>query len=384
MDHASEIRALTALRAIAALLVFLSHYNGLPYARVDFFWQAIAVEGHAGVTIFFALSGFLITIRYADSITNRQFSFYDYGLKRIARIIPLYWVVLALVFLLRPYTPFQFYVPLPIINFTLTQSYFTDLVYSGIGPAWSLSVEAGFYLIAPFMLYSCLHYERWAYGRVLAAWSIGLLSMGMILVWFAHEAGLNQPLSFMDNTNFVLIHSLFGRGIDFCLGISAALFYRQRQDTLWSGRAGHATVLWMLSVGGIVALQVLMNAAGGIIPAWYLNPIIAACAALMILSLTCTESAIARLLSHPIPVYLGRISYALYLLHTMQIGRTIFHLLNATIPATLIGFYLIMNGVSAVFYHLVEKPAQAAVIQAGRWLHNQRRGRGMTTPSVSD
>lgn len=382
MEHSSEIRPLTSLRAIAALLVFLSHYSGLSYGRVDFFWQAIAVEGHAGVTIFFALSGFLITLRYADSITCRRFSFYDYSLKRIARIIPLYWAVLMLVFVLRPYTPFQFYAPLPILNFTLTQSYFTDLVYSGIGPAWSLSVEAGFYLIAPFILWSCLRYDT--YGRMLAAWSIGLLSTGMILVWFAHQTGLNQPLSFMDNTNFVLIHSLFGRGVDFCLGIGAALFYRQRRDALWSGRTGYATLLFMVSTMGIVALQVIMNSLGGIISAWYLNPIIAACAALMILSLTCAESSIARILSHPVPVYLGRVSYALYLLHTMQIGRTIFHVLEATIPAPLIGFYLVMNGVSAVFYHLVGKPAQTLVIRAGRWLHNQQKGRGHATPSLSD
>ncbi len=380
MERNPEIRPLTSLRAIAALLVFLSHYNGLPYGRVEVFWQAIAVEGHAGVTIFFALSGFLITIRYADSITNRQFSFYDYGLKRIARIIPLYWVVLALVFVLRLYTPFQYYVPLPVLNFTLTQSYFTDLVYSGIGPAWSLSVEMGFYMIAPFVLYSCVRYEHWTYGRVLAVWSFGLLLAGMILVWFAHQTGLNQPLTFMENTDFVLIHSIFGRGVDFCIGIGVALFYRQCKDTLWSGRTSYATVLWVLAAGGIVALQVLMNAAGGIIPAWYLNPAIAGCAALMILSLTCANAPVVRFLSHPVPVYLGRLSYALYLLHTMQIGRTVFHLLNATIPLPLIGFYLTMNVVSAVFYHLVEKPAQTVVIRAGMWLQQQQKGRDMTTP----
>src|SRR5687767_10110373 len=82
MNPPHEIRPLTALRAIAALLVFLSHYSGLHYERAAQPWQSIIIEGHAGVTIFFVLSGFLITLRYLPDIQARQFSTYDYFLKR--------------------------------------------------------------------------------------------------------------------------------------------------------------------------------------------------------------------------------------------------------------------------------------------------------------
>ena len=86
MNPPHEIRPLTALRAIAALLVFLSHYSGLHYERAAYPWQSILIEGHAGVTIFFVLSGFLITLRYLPDIQARRFSSYDYFLKDHFRV----------------------------------------------------------------------------------------------------------------------------------------------------------------------------------------------------------------------------------------------------------------------------------------------------------
>src|SRR5215207_8097819 len=90
----NEMRPLTSLRMIAALLVFLHHYY--PFAaepRSANFWQSIALEGHIGVTVFFVLSGFLITLRYYNTFKSKpsREQLFDYIRKRIARIYPLYF-----------------------------------------------------------------------------------------------------------------------------------------------------------------------------------------------------------------------------------------------------------------------------------------------------
>jgi peptidoglycan/LPS O-acetylase OafA/YrhL len=63
--RAVQIPALTGIRAIAAYLVFFHHYPipQLVYGEMDFFR-----EFHIGVTLFYVLSGFLITYRYRDAL----------------------------------------------------------------------------------------------------------------------------------------------------------------------------------------------------------------------------------------------------------------------------------------------------------------------------
>ena len=92
-----EIRALTSLRMIAALLVFLHHcYYTYVIEHLGIF-AGIVRQGHIGVTIFFVLSGFLITMRYYPKFDSAGFRgrrlVFDYFRKRFARIYPLYFSV---------------------------------------------------------------------------------------------------------------------------------------------------------------------------------------------------------------------------------------------------------------------------------------------------
>jgi len=87
-----EIRPLTSLRFIAALLVFLHHFGGFLYGTAaTSIGLALIVEGHFGVNIFFVLSGFLITYRYFSDPDDKPLNLFQYIVKRIARIYPLYY-----------------------------------------------------------------------------------------------------------------------------------------------------------------------------------------------------------------------------------------------------------------------------------------------------
>src|SRR5712692_7966422 len=86
-----QFSALTSLRFLAALLVFVFHFqprtNGL---------EVVIGQGHVGVGIFFVLSGFLITLRYFPDRAHREFRLGEYILRRAARILPLYYTVFIL------------------------------------------------------------------------------------------------------------------------------------------------------------------------------------------------------------------------------------------------------------------------------------------------
>jgi len=87
---------LDCLRGVAITLVFLHHVegpiNGLNAFRLGFGpWQALAIAGHTGVSLFFLLSGFLIVRPFLREIrggvpTSRR----EYFRRRALRILPLY------------------------------------------------------------------------------------------------------------------------------------------------------------------------------------------------------------------------------------------------------------------------------------------------------
>jgi peptidoglycan/LPS O-acetylase OafA/YrhL len=366
MSHTSDIRPLTSLRWIAALLVFFSHYSGIPYRNGAGVWESIFLEGHAGVTIFFVLSGFLITLNYFPDVQTRTFSTTTFYLKRIARILPLYWFMLALVFVSSALLNRGIYAPIPLANWTLTQGYFSGAATSIMITGWSLTVEAAFYLIAPLILLSVARFGRTirSAGITLLLWSVGLFLVGMALVALSLTSGWGQFHGFMSDFGFMTCFTLFGRGFHFCIGIFLGLVYLRQGDQLWSSpdSAGKATLLFIFGLLGIFGLQTVINASGGVLVAWYWNMGIAALAGLLILSLTCPTAVPARVLSGRLFVFLGQASYALYLFQATPVA----HVLYAPFAQAPILFYGLMNLLSAGFYALIERPARKMVLGAGK------------------
>ena len=87
--------ALTGIRALAAFMVFIHHYNPFNVASFGNYTHDFFNEFHIGVTIFFVLSGFLICNRYFD---DPNFNFKSYLTKRFARIYPMYFILTTLTF----------------------------------------------------------------------------------------------------------------------------------------------------------------------------------------------------------------------------------------------------------------------------------------------
>ena len=94
--------ALTGLRAVAAWLVFIHHFN--PFASETGFFFGLAQQGYTGVSLFFVLSGFLLPYHYYDAPLTTRAGLSDYFRRRFVRIIPLLFLVVSGTFLLRYFT----------------------------------------------------------------------------------------------------------------------------------------------------------------------------------------------------------------------------------------------------------------------------------------
>jgi peptidoglycan/LPS O-acetylase OafA/YrhL len=166
ISKAERVASLTGIRAVAALLVMATHaayttgkythgYVGLVYSRMEI-----------GVPIFFVLSGFLLFGPWTKAAARGEAppSVRRYAWHRVRRIMPAYVVTVLAAYLLYH---FRTAGPNPghtweglFRNLTLTQAYTDNYLYSflhqGLTQMWSLAVEVAFYVALPLLAYLLL------------------------------------------------------------------------------------------------------------------------------------------------------------------------------------------------------------------------------------
>jgi peptidoglycan/LPS O-acetylase OafA/YrhL len=163
VSKAERVASLTGIRAVAALLVMLTHaayttgnytqgYVGLMYSRMEI-----------GVAIFFVLSGFLLFGPWVKALASGgpSPSVRRYAWHRVRRIMPAYAVTVIAAYLLYH---FRTAGPNPghtwmgfLRNLSLTQIYTDQYLFSylhqGLTQMWSLAVEVAFYVVLPLLAY---------------------------------------------------------------------------------------------------------------------------------------------------------------------------------------------------------------------------------------
>lgn len=367
---------LTGLRAVAAASVVFFHYfltaNVFQYAELPFASWMLA-NGQTGVTLFFALSGFLITLRYRDKLSRKAISLKEYWLRRFARIYPVYFVTLTFLALApallaggKDYTSPAIFVGL----YALAQGLFRPLFGLGIPIGWSLTVEEIFYLLAP-RIGGFLDPRPLAGIAAIAARGalLSLLAGGLFVA--SYVSGIGQSLSGY-NDEMLFGVSFLIRAPDFIVGMVAALIMLRHRE--WAAQRAVALTWW--GVVGSVAFMLLGNELfhQGLFAANALARTVSAgfCAAMMLgLTLAPTRTALARALGHPVLDYLGKTSYSLYLVHLtapMQgLWAQLIQLPVSPLAAVPV-MYLAAVAASILLFELIEQPAHD-------WL-SRRIGRG--------
>ena len=170
----SRLAGIEGLRALAAGAIVVYHvwlYSSPDGARVErALLDRVLPDLQFGVTLFFALSGFLLYRVFAASILRDapMPSIRRYLRNRALRIVPVYWAILLVTaFVLQTAlvrdgeqiaTGPGFDAGLLLRSLVFAQNYDPDTIVTGIGPAWTLCVEVVFYLVLPLL--------------ALAAWSV--------------------------------------------------------------------------------------------------------------------------------------------------------------------------------------------------------------------
>ena len=334
----SHITPLTGLRWVAAFFVYLSHTidnDDLPQTLLKF-----SGNGYCGVTIFFILSAFILTVNYHERLGIRDL--FKYFIARAARILPIYYAILFFV-LLKTKLQYGSIPSWSWIHLLLIQGWSsnTDVSTGLIGPAWSVGVEIFFYLLFPILLFMTSRKLR------NVQMSGFLIIIGVVLITLFYFRFRNS-----DSNRWLYRFPLTRTG-DFIYGIGLAGIYLSITKVKKFLRL--ASVMTYLSIGFIVLMMYFTRPFSAI--SWDL--LYAVPSGTLILSLAINRTSyIARLLGSKVFVQLGEISFTFYLIHTV-IGFD-HSLKNMTAFAIL---YYLLNialvcAVSYSLYQFIEKPSR--------------------------
>ncbi len=375
--HVRTIPALTGLRAVAAGMVFFGHMITRHFDVVP----DVLHYGWTGVDVFFALSGFLFTHQYADALVERRFSWATYLKRRLIRIYP----VTALIVLVSVATRWwTFDWRNVLLHVTLLHGWFPWYRMQLNAPMWTLTVEEGYYLMAPLLILylalfvrhiSSLSDRMWTRTR---QW---LSLLGIFLgVWFLSVVFTRGATAVYNDLVFYTIgiwddgvttHTIVGRLADFVAGMLAAAMFRMVRPR----KAFWGDVIVLVSFCCYIAVSVWVSAHGGPTNAGFhkvgslVLRLFALCAAGVIYGLSCGGK-FADVLSTPLALRLGECSFALYLIQYIALfGSTkgaidLQYTLEGWgihfIPASLIN-YLVMNLAATAVFVYFEKPVGRAL-----------------------
>jgi peptidoglycan/LPS O-acetylase OafA/YrhL len=278
---------LTSIRFLAAITVVVSHYSELGLLNLPSQIFDFVDGGRPAVSLFFVLSGFILTFTYRDQLAAKGArSFYQ---ARFARIYPVVLLGLALC------VPTTLYLLNSDDRSLLMQWYpLNNNAYLTIAPS---SCEAFFYMMFPLMLRKMMS-MRLAW---LSFACIGLFLMQGLWIVFLQTF---LPLS---RSGFLVVGLPLTRLFEFVVGVYAAiLFHRLREQ----GVNRHALGIKLVG-GSLIALTVLALW-HPVSPAFYLDsPWFAA----LILGLALLDRPVINFLNQRSLVRLGEASYSLYLIH---------------------------------------------------------------------
>ncbi|HEX7969740.1 MAG TPA: acyltransferase [Stellaceae bacterium] len=357
----SRIDALTGIRAVAALWVVGFHFAKSPLAPLQLDQIVPALNyGYLGVDLFFVLSGFIISYvhqRDAASPSLRSVLHF-YGL-RLARMYPMHLLTLcglALVVLasrrigIAPTHPEDFRAIDFIYNLLLVQSWgVSDDIHWNF-PAWSISCEWFVYLLFPLL---ALGLNRIASKRQAAFW-LGT-EMAIFALAYVFFFGCDLDLKF-DGGHFGQF-ALARVCLEFTAGALCCASTAFIDMPAWPW-----TAVVLAAILGAVLLASTPARDFAIVGVFVLA----------ILAGSAPGNLVARILSVPALVYLGEISYSLYMVHVpirMTLGKLVEpRLAGAASTAGAwvmgIGFCLATIATAAATYHVVELPAR-------RWLRRR-------------
>lgn len=296
------IETLQSLRFIFFLMIFMSHFS---YGGV----RAFDAGGDCGVSFFFMLSGFVLSLAYADRIGSPSFRWRDFMCRRMLKLYPLHLLCLAAAVIIgfRPHSAADCLWLVP--NILLVQSWipFSDFFFSGNAVSWFLSDILFCYAVFPV---AC-RFVCGASRRMLIVTGTMLSALYCVLLCVIPDA-LVVPLLYV---------CPLLRFVDFALGM-----------LLWRIVCGGVVLRFLSSRSVATVTAIELVAAAILVSVLAAYPYVpfrlrTACffwlpSALVILTFACSGShgMLSRLFRLPVLVRLGNSVFPLFMVHTLAIG----------------------------------------------------------------
>ena len=380
--------SLDGIRALSVLAVIIYHANKM--------WLP---GGFLGVEVFFVISGYLITLLLlAESEKNGSISLKEFWWRRARRLLPALWVVVlgVVVFaalfqremlgtlrgdviaaLLYGFNWFQIWVG---------TSYFTSFEFVPLRHLWSLAVEEQFYLIWPVVMLVVAKFGKRRLPIVSAVF-FGLAVVLAIYTALVYQPGtisnigdtpnqfmslFGQPVSRID---FLFLGTLT-RSSGLLLGAALAIWWRPW--LLQNSRAGANKLFDFIGIGGLAALALMMWRFQTVIEGtdegtvgydflfrggFFLTDL--ASLAVIAAAVHPSSKILARSLSNPVLVWLGRRSYGFYLFHwpVFQFYRRFAG--KGLTPYEFVVLVLFALALTELSYRYIETPVRQGAVS--RW-----------------
>lgn len=293
------------LRGIAVLMVLFFHLN-------------LFEEGFSGVELFFVISGYIITyLLFSEQANTGKISLKSFYKRRISRIYPpLIVVVLASIILFlnfpiagitESFSQEALYTSLGITNWyevLNTKGYWENGVKSPLLHMWSIAIEIQFYLFWPALLKGLFKFDKQESKKLLLP-SLLLLIVTFFLItfYFSYHSDFNQ-----------LYYSTQTRVVSFLVGALFASFSSKSMDEN-SNESKVTLISYLLTLGIIVGVfWFKLNSIALFRGEIFLFTVLTG-ALLFVLNQEKQFNFVKRILENPLLLYIGKISYSLYLWH---------------------------------------------------------------------
>ncbi|WP_261167055.1 acyltransferase family protein [Microbacterium sp. Marseille-Q6965] len=331
-----DIEGLRAL-AVAAVVLFHAGAVALP-------------GGYVGVDVFFVISGYLITRQVVGGTQRGSFSFVEFFLRRVRRLLPaaLATAILTTVFAAALLPPFRLAeiaqsaaataVSIANIHFWLRSGYWApESENQPLLHMWSLSAEEQFYLVWPLLLVALVttRARRWALPILVAGTALSIV----VTAWATDQ----WPAAAFYLTPF--------RAFEFALGAMCVWLDRlawPRGRVAGVARAG----AWLSGLALILWAVLAFDEAGTDFPG--LAAVVPTAGTALVIAAR-RPALLDRALSNPVMTYVGLRSYSLYLVHwpVLVYARDLTE--RVSLPLTL-ALLALMVLLAEAMYRFIERP----------------------------
>ncbi len=354
----APLNALTGLRCFAAVNIVLFHFSNPQWFG---FLAPVVNAGYVSVSYFILLSGFVLGYNYNDRARAGDLDRVRFWKTRFARIYPIYFLSLLLSLPqlrgdYQTHTHGMFWAGV-VLTPLLLQGWIPAIAIFLNTPAWTMSAEAFYYAIFPWL-------ARWKrpvriaphLAKMAGVWALGLIPGTLYMVF--NPDGIPRP----DRWSYgpwlwALKYTPYSHVFSFIFGVMLANLHQMLERTsllrLWLAIIGFGGIYGVLSLGRVVPYAMVHD--GLLMPLF----------GCLILGLA-GENLLSRALGVRPLVFVGEASYSLYLLHFSL--WTLLHQSHVLEWLHLSRFdpwlsYVLLIGAAILALYFIEKPAQRKLRQ---------------------